>query len=549
MERVVLIGGKAGEGVKKAANLFAKVLVNRGYWVFTYHDYPSLIRGGHNFSTVRFSDSEIKSPVKCTDVIVALDRRSVEKHKEEAKDSTYWIVDESVDFGAKKLPIKKLAKGVMRSTAILGTLLKMFGIPIEEGIEVIRSLKNVEENKKILGQAYELAEEVEKLEKLKERKGGYISGSEAIALGSVDGGLDVYIAYPMTPASPVLHYLAAYKKEFGVKVIHPENEIGVINMVVGAAFAGGRAMTGTSGGGFALMAETLSLIGMSEVPVVMYEAQRGGPSTGLPTYTEQSDLLFVLYAGHGDFPRVVVAPGNPTECYELTREALNLAWKFQTPVIVLGSKSVGESFFTENIERRKVVEEPKLWNGEGEYKRYQLTEDGISPLAFPGTKGAVVKGISYEHDEYGITVEDAEKVKLMKEKRTRKQKTIYNYFSSRNDTVKVEGDKNSKRIIITWGENAGVCDEVGRDLGYKVVRPLYLEPFPERRIKEEMEGAEEVIVVELSVSGQFEKFLNTYGIKATSCFRKYDTRPIFKEELTEFLGEGQNENFELKDLR
>ncbi len=339
----------------------------------------------------------------------------------------------------------------------------------------------------------------------------------------------------MTPASPVLHFLAANKESLGIKVVQPENEIGVVNMVLGAAFAGGRVMTGTSGGGFALMAETISLSGMSETPLVIYLAQRGVPSTGVTTYTEQLDLLFALNVGHGDFPRIVIAPSTAKESYLFTREALNLAWKYQTPVIVISSKSVAESFFTETIERERVVEEPILWNGEGEYRRYEITENGISPLAFPGTKEAVVKANSYEHDSFEITTEEPDTIKLMKEKRERKRREIKKEVESRKDAVSVGGDINSDRVIITWGENWGVCCEVGEELGFKVIKPNFLEPFPAEKIKEELKDAEEVIVVELSISGQFEKLLRLNGIKANRSYRKYDTRPMFVEELREFL--------------
>jgi len=539
MERTVIVGGEAGEGIKEGANLFSKVLVGIGYSVFTYHDYPSLIRGGHNFSLVRFSNEEVRAPVKKADYIVALDDRSVKKHKENAKENTVWLLDEGVKERVEgkvvRLPVRKEVKGVMRSSAILGALLKTFQIPEEEGLAVVRELKNPEENERIFRRFYEISREIEEIVEVEGVKGEYISGSEAIALGAVDGGLNVYIAYPMTPASPVLHFLAAHKDEFGIRVVQPENEIGVINMTLGAAYAGARAMTGTSGGGFALMTETLSLAGMSETPVVIYEAQRGAPSTGVPTYTEQADLLFVLFAGHGDFPRIVVAPSDAKECYLLTRGALNLAWKFQVPVIILGSKNVGESFFTQRIERQRVVEEPKLWSGSGSYKRYEITEDGISPIAFPGTKGAVVKATSYEHNELGITTEDPKEIVEMKNKRERKRRTILEFIKERDDAISVGGALDSKRVLVTWGENWGVCCEVGEELGYKVVKPNYLEPFPSERLVAEIEGAEEVVCVELSPSGQFEKLLRLNGIGVTRRFRKYDTRPIFKEELTEFL--------------
>ncbi|WP_456342088.1 2-oxoacid:acceptor oxidoreductase subunit alpha [Thermovibrio sp.] len=535
MERAVLIGGEAGEGIKEAANLLAKVLVNLGYSVFTYHDYPSLIKGGHNFSIVRFSNEPVGAPVKKVDYIVALDSRSLSLHKENAKEGATWIVDSELP-GDIKLPFRKMAKGVKRSSAILGALLKAFRIEEEQGLAVLRELPDYEENEKIFLEAYRLGREVEEIVEVEGIKGDYISGSEGIALGAVDGGLNIYIAYPMTPASPVLHFLASHKRKLGIKVIQPENEIGVINMVLGAAYAGGRAMTGTSGGGFALMTETLSLAGMSETPVVIYEAQRGAPSTGVPTYTEQADLLFVLFAGHGDFPRIVLAPSDARECYLFSRKAMNLAWKFQTPVILLSSKNVAESFFTQEIEREKVIEEPELWSGEGEYRRYKITENGISPLAFPGTKGAVVKVNSYEHDELGITTEEPLKINLMKEKRERKRRAIEEFVRDDKEAVSVGGDLNSKRVLITWGENWGVCCEVGEELGFKAVKPNYLEPFPLERLKDEIKGAEETVVVELSVSGQFERLLKLYGIKADKNFRKYDTRPIFKEELKAFLG-------------
>ncbi len=535
MGKNVIIGGEAGEGIKEAANLFSRLLVKRGFYVHTYHDYPSLIRGGHNYSSVRFSLFSIKAPRKEANVIVALDERSVKKREEnEMPGRTIWIVDSSVKkTNGKQYPIKKLAKGVMRSTAIFGILLKTFGVPAEEGIEVIKELKNFEENREILLKAYKLAEKLEELERLENEKGSYISGSEALALGAIDGGLNVYIAYPMTPASPVLHFLAAHKKEFGIKVVQPENEIAAINMVAGAAFAGGRAMTGTSGGGFALMTETLSMAGMAELPIVIYEAQRGAPSTGVPTYTEQSDLLFALFAGHGDFQRIVLAPGNAEECYKLTREAINLAWKFRVPVIVLSSKNVAESYFTSSIERERIIE--KLPEFETPYKFYKITESGISPQAFPGTKGIVVKSNSYEHNEWGITTEDPKEITAMKEKRARKQATINSYFLNKEDAVRLGGNVASKKIIITWGECGGVCEEVGEALGYKVIRPLVLDPFPHSKIKEAIEGAGEIVAVELSISGQFEKLLKLYGIEVKKSIRKYDTRPFFLEELTEKL--------------
>ena len=539
MEFNVIIGGKTGAGIKEAGRMFAQVLANLGYYSFGYVDYPSLIRGGHNFVSVRFSENPVRCVYKKADVIVATDRRSVEAHREDSKDNTLWLVEEKVPFegNAIKIPFKEVAPGFFKSSSILGALLKLFGIPLEEGLPIIEKLPQRDKNEEIYRETYKRTPQRFELKKIGEKRGDIYTGNECIALGAVDGGLDFYVAYPMTPASPVLHYLAKKQDEFGIKVIHPENEIGVINMAVGIAYAGKRSMVGTSGGGFALMTETLSLIGQSETPMVIYEAQRMAPSTGVPTYTEQAELLFCMFAGHGDIPRIVLAPGNAKECYELTREALNLAWRYQVPVIVLGDKHVGECYFTEDLKREKVVEEPKLWKSEGEYKRYEITEDGISPLAFPGTEGIVVKATSYEHDERGITVEDAILVKRMQDKRMRKWETMKKDILSREDILEISGDLNSDKVIITWGSNEGVVNEVAKELGFKVLRPLFLEPFPEERIKKEIENAKIIVSVEESASGQFEKLLNMHGIRSHRNVRKYDGRPFFKEELAEILRE------------
>ncbi len=538
MEKTIIIGGKAGAGIKEAGRMLAGVLSNLGYYVFGYVDYPSLIRGGHNFVSLTFSERPIRSTDRKADIIVATDGRSIKAHLEDEKEGTVWIINEKESKeGAIKAPFKEVAPGFFKSSSVLGAILKLFGIPLEEGLPFVTSLPQREKNEQIYREAYNAVPQLYEVKTLDGKRGDILTGNECIALGSVDGGLDFYVAYPMTPASPVLHYLAKRKDEFGIKVVHPENEIGVINMALGIAYAGKRAMVGTSGGGFALMTETLSLAGMSETPIVIYEAQRAGPSTGVPTYTAQADLLFCLFAGHGDFPRVVVAPSTPEEAYALARDSLNIAWRFQTPVILLGDKHLGESYFTVSLERKKVVEEPKLWEGNGDYRRYEITEDGISPLAFPGREGVVVKATSYEHDERGVTVEDAESVRRMQEKRMNKERTIREYILSREDSVVVGGGKESDKVIITWGSTACTVEDVARELGYRVIRPLFLEPFPSERVFKEIEGAKEVLCVELSASGQFEKLLNMNGIRVDRSVRKYDGRPFFRDELTSILRE------------
>ncbi len=536
MELNIIIGGKAGAGIKEAGRMFARVIANLGYYVFVDVDYPSLIRGGHNFVNIRFSDKKIMSVKSKADIIIATDGRSIRAHEKDAKEDTVWVINEKERReGAIRAPFKEVAPGFFKSSSVLGVLLKLLGIPLEEGLPLILSLPQKEKNESIYREAYNSVGEVYKIRKLSEKKRELLTGNEAIALGAVDGGLDIYVAYPMTPASPVLHYLAKNKNELGIKVVHPENEISVINMALGISYAGKRSMVGTSGGGFALMTEALSLSGMAEIPLVIYEAQRAGPSTGVPTYTAQSDLLFCLFAGHGDFPRIVLAPGDAEEAYFLSREALNLAWKFQVPVLLLGDKTLGESIFTAEINREKRVEKPKLWNGNGDYKRYEITDDGISPLAFPGTENITVKVTSYEHDERGITVEDAFLVKKMQDKRLKKAETIRNYMINEDYAIKIEGNPESKNVIITWGSNKGVVNEVAEETGYKVIRPLILEPFPHERIKGEIGRAEKVIGVECSASDQFIRLLSMYGIRVDANIKKYDGRPFYKDELKSLI--------------
>jgi len=536
MELSIIIGGKAGAGIKEAGRMFARIAANLGYYVFVDVDYPSLIRGGHNFVNIRFSDRKISSAVSKADIIIATDGRSIRAHEKDAKYDTVWVINEKEKLeGAIKAPFKEVAPGFFKSSSVLGVLLKLLGIPLEEGLPLILSLPQKDKNEKIYREAYNSVGEIHKVKRISEKKKDLLTGNEAIALGAVDGGLEVYVAYPMTPASPVLHYLAKNKNRLGIKVVHPENEISVINMALGISYAGKRSMVGTSGGGFALMTETLSLAGMAELPVVIYEAQRAGPSTGVPTYTAQSDLLFCMFAGHGDFPRIVLAPGDADEAYYLARESLNLAWRFQIPVLLLGDKHLGESIFTVELNREKKITEPKMWSGNGNYRRYEITDDGISPLAFPGTEKATVKVTSYEHDERGITVEDAFLVKRMQDKRMKKAETIKKHVLSEEYGVKVEGEPDVKRVIITWGSNKGAVNEVAEELGYKVVRPLVLEPFPSERIKKEIEGADKVVAVECSAGEQFTKLLNMYGIRVDGTIKKYDGRPFYSDELKGLL--------------
>ena len=542
----ILIGGKAGQGSKKAGLVIAKIFNRLGYRIFIYDDYQSLIRGGHNFSKIRASENEVLSHREKTDFLLALDRHTLELHKKNLDEkgiviynSDKFQADEGI--GAPIETITKEAGGipVMANAALIAVFAKVIGVNFEILEKVLRRefKKGIDLNLKIAEKAYRKTKNLIKIEKINQEPIPLLTGNEAIALGAVKAGLDMYVAYPMTPATGILHYLAARQKDFNIAVLQLENEIGVINAAIGGAAAGARTMVGTSGGGFALMTEALSLAAQSETPVVIVESQRAAPATGVPTYTAQSDLLFALNAGHGDFLRFVAAPGDADECFYWAGKILNLAWKYQTPAILLIDKEVSESTFNfhQDILKRVKQESPLIWDRKGKYKRYKDTENGISPLAFYGEDGVISKVTSYEHDEFGITVEDDEDaIKKMQDKRLRKFQKMREEIDEL-ETVKVYGDKNSSRAIIVWGSTKGPAKEAGEKLGIKVIQPIIIEPFPKKELKEALRGVEKLVSIETNAFGQLEKILNCYGIKPDKRILKYNSRPFLPEEIVEKL--------------
>jgi 2-oxoglutarate ferredoxin oxidoreductase subunit alpha len=354
------------------------------------------------------------------------------------------------------------------------------------------------------------------------------TGNQAIALGAVAAGLDVYLAYPMTPASTILHFLAAHDRDFDIAVMHPESEIAVVNIAIGAAAAGARAMVGTSGGGFALMEEAFSLAGMAEVPLLCVLSSRPGPSTGVPTYTEQADLRFALSPGHGDFPRVVASPGSIDEAYTLTAEMMDLVWRFQTPAVLLTEKHLSESRMTVDLDVEGAAWAEPVKHRGADYKRYLDTDDGVSPLLFPPS-GEVINWSSYEHDEFGVTTEEAPTVAKMHDKRQRKAGTIVEHLKGAR-TVNVFGQGGP--LIFTYGSTTLSVAEALRYGGIDatVVQPVYLEPFPVWEF-ERYAGARP-IVVEQSVSGQFAGLIREKTkIEPAAVIKRYDGRAFDPVEL------------------
>ena len=542
----ILVGGKAGDGIRQAGHVIALLLNRIGYRIFFYDDYPSLIRGGHNFSIIRASDKRIAAHKETVDVILALNQDVVEKHNHRLNTGGLILYDsknaeaEGIGFDFMDIVKKFDGKPIMRNTAAIGVLAGALGIEWSVLKKVMMDAveKDLDLNLKIAQHAYDQIEDPSRsVPKLEQKPLPLVSGNEAIALGAVKAGLNMYIAYPMTPASAILHYLAAHENELGVVTVHPESEIGVALMALGAAYAGARAMVGTSGGGFALMTEALSLAGQGEIPMVIVESQRPGPSTGVPTYTMQGDLNFVIHAGHGEILRVVLAPGDAEEAFYTAGLAMNLAWKFQIPVFVLSDKHLSESIFSFEMNLDKVKpEQPLLWNNQGEYKRYLDAEDGISPLAFPGNPSAVVKATSYEHDESGIATEEPEVIARMQRKRLRKRKTLENALE-KYETVKIHGNSDSKIALLCWGSTKGACIEVADALGLKVVQPLILEPLPIEALKKALSGTDKIIDVEVNATGQLAKLVSSHGICIDDMILRFDARPFTVDGLLDNVKE------------
>lgn len=537
----ILMGGRAGQGSRRAGLTIANLLNHLGYSIFIYDDYQSLVRGGHSFSRIRASEKEIKTQGEKLDILLCLDEETFLKHKGELKKEGIVIYNKDKISNGKGIgiPIETIAKElggkpIMANTALVSAFAKAAGIDLKDLEAVLKKefKKAQSVNLKIAKKAYLENEKKIEIKKIKRKTTPLFTGNEALSLGASKAGLEMYYAYPMTPATSVLHFLA--EKDLGVQTVQLENEISVIMAALGSAYSGKRTMVGTSGGGFALMSEAISFSAMAEIPVVIMESQRAGPATGVPTYSGQADLNFVLNAGHGDIVKFTVAPGDIDECFYWGGKLLNLSWKYQTPSVLLLDKELSESTGNLKLDPSLKKEEALLWNKKGEYLRYKDTKNGISPLAFPGGK-ALVRATSYEHNEYGFTVEDEASVFKMQEKRLRKFEAMQKEVDKIKGAVKVFGNKKSDIALIAWGSSKGAVVEAAENMGLKALQIIVLEPFPLKQVLKELEGVKRMIVVEQNALGQLDRLLLENGIEADEVILKYDSRPILRSELEEKL--------------
>jgi 2-oxoglutarate ferredoxin oxidoreductase subunit alpha len=542
----LLIGGAAGQGIDTMALVLGRLLKKEGYAVLTTPDFMSRIRGGHNFILMRFGDSPVYSHSMAIDGMIAFDDETVDLHIDALKPDGFILCDEkleTVDERAIKIPMTEMAKELgnprVSGSIATGVLLKLYGLSLDGIKEILeQELKAalIEVNLK----AYDLGfTQVEaRYKKLDADFSDHmmISGNKALALGALAAGLRFYSAYPMSPSTGIMEFLASKSKELDVVVEQAEDEIAAINMVLGASFAGARAMTGTSGGGFSLMVEAIGLSGIAEIPVVIVNAQRPGPATGLPTRTEQSDLRFAIHASQGEFPRKVIALRHQEDAYRQTLRAFQTAEKYQIPVIILSDQYLADGSAT--IKPFSLPDEHSDNDPEtvlpADYKRYQLTEDGISPRLIPGQTEHLVNVDSDEHDEQGLITESAEVRKSMVDKRMLKLQGII----SELEEPEFFGSKKAEVLLLGWGSTWGPIKEavelLNQETPDKYCALVFgdVDPLPDKVLKDQARRVRSIINIEQNATGQLAGLIREKtGIVCTQSILKYDGRQIAGEEI------------------
>ncbi|MGM0437410.1 MAG: 2-oxoacid:acceptor oxidoreductase subunit alpha [Bacillota bacterium] len=558
MDYNILIGGEAGQGLKTTAYLLGKTIFRIGYHIFTTKDYMSRVRGGHNFIKIRFSDSEVKGPKDKLDLIIALNEETIENHLDNLKDEGILLAEREVEdlnnsvvVNAKEIAKDINTKGV--NSVFIGAFLKTIGFDLEEAENVISEYfvednNKVKDNLLLLEKGYKSCERIEKIEMTKIDGGEerlYLDGNQAIGLGAATAGVSFYTAYPMSPSTGILNYLAKHQKRLSMAVEQAEDEIGAINMALGAAYGGGRAMVGTSGGGFALMNEGLGMAGVGEIPLVIAEVQRPGPATGLPTRTSQGDLNFVINSSQGEFPKMVIAPKDQEDAFYQTFRAHNLADKYQIPVIVLSDQFLADSssdikkMNLDELEVKRNLYYQNKKDDENEYKRYKLIENGISPRAYPGSlENDTILVDSHEHNEYGRVTEDIDLRNKMINKRENKINKL-----KREDLKQAEyfGEEDIDYLAIGWGSTYGPILEATKKLQNEDVKIGFLSfndiwPLPTSQLEKWAEKDVEKIVIENNSEGQFTKLIGSeLQIKIENKILKYSGRPFSGDEIHERL--------------
>ncbi|MGA7649318.1 MAG: 2-oxoacid:acceptor oxidoreductase subunit alpha, partial [Thermoplasmata archaeon] len=569
-ELAVRVGGQAGDGIASIGESIARSFSRMGLHVFGLNAYQSVIRGGHVWYHARASEAKLHCQGDTADILYALDRQTVDVHASILRPGGTVIFDPEkfplapTDISSEihLLPVPTLeiarkytSQSILQNAAGIGATAFLAGIPLDVIHQVLtdsfgrKAGDVVTWNIGASTDGYRFAETKGPIHPKAIAKKTppklLMTGNQAIALGAAAAGCKFLVQYPMTPATSIMHWLAAHSRALGIVVKQSEDELASINMAIGASFAGVRTMTASSGGGFALMTEGLGMAGMAEVPVVVVDAARAGPSTGLPTKTEQGDLNLLLGAGQGEWPRAVLAPSDPVEAYRLTVAAFDLAERFQTPVLVLTDFHLAEAMV--GVDREEIdlnIPIPSLFTVEPHahrYRRYLDTESGVSPRAFPGQPGLNHIALSDEHDEYGGDVSDiragipaaiAVRKKMM-EKRMRKLKGL----AKEAPPPVLEGPADAPLTFVAWGSPVGAVRDAMTILHEKgkatnLLRFPTLYPLDPDVVRSMFARTRKTLLIEGNFSGQFAHLLRAEtGIELPHKFLKYDGEPFYPHQI------------------
>jgi 2-oxoglutarate/2-oxoacid ferredoxin oxidoreductase subunit alpha len=550
-----LVGGEAGYGIATMGKMFARACARAGAGVFGYPEYPSLIRGGHNTAQVRFGDGEVRGHGDKIDVLVALNEETVRLHLDEMAEGGVIIYDgeyegaEVVNVPFAKITEEMGGSAVMKNMVAFAASAAVCGVGFEFVESVIKDnfgrkgQEVVDLNVKLAKAGYEAVEV--KIERKFEGGGEkqiVLTGNEAMALASIKAGLKFMAAYPMTPVTSIMQIIAAHAEKYGIIMKQTEDEIAAINMTVGAAHMGVRAMTATSGGGFSLMCEALGMAAMTETPIVVIEGTRPGPSTGLPTWTDQGDLRFVLHASQGEFPLVTALPGDVEECFEMTLKSYNLAEKYQMPCLLITDKYLGESvkstapFEADDYvaERGILSREEAVKTGDDEYLRFKITDSGVSPRALPGYPGCIHTSATDEHAENGDLDESAENRIAMVDKRSRKLVALVENDLSEEEMMELHGSEDAELTVVAWGSTKGPVLEAVEACEGKAnfLQIKYASPFPAEGVERVLKGAKKILLVENNEQAQMGGMIREFtGVKIEEQLLRYDGRPVNAPEV------------------
>jgi 2-oxoglutarate ferredoxin oxidoreductase subunit alpha len=558
----IVLSGEAGRGLKTIEAVLVRALKLSGLHVFATEEYMSRVRGGNNTVSMVVSSNGNRAFLSRIDILVPLNKNALYRLTERMDEHTAIVGSrESVEaeyrdtYRFLESPFEDMARqvgdSVYANSVAAGMVAGILGIgtdPLKAVVADVFKAKGhqtVAKNQQAVALGYEhgrhlagemdLSAHLDPDERVKDQV--VLNGAQAVSLGAIAGGCNFIASYPMSPSTGVLAFLAQHASDFGIVCEQAEDEIGAINMGLGASYAGARAMVTTSGGGFALMVEGLSLAGMTETPIVIHLAQRPGPATGLPTRTEQADLLFALRAGHGEFPRIILTPGTLEDAFGLTCRAFNLAERFQVPVFVLTDQYLMDTYYNlVGLHLREARPEKAYVETAADYRRYMLTDTGISPRGIPGHGEGLVMVDSDEHDEYGRITEDMDTREQMVEKRLKK--------TDRSCEAAIEpefvGNESFKTLVVGWGSTYYPIKQALQGLRRDEVAFLHLKQvFPfHSGVARYLEKAEQVLTIENNATAQLGALLlQETGRRPDGAILKYDGLPFSVEELQYSLGE------------